>query len=132
MKLVLGMGCDRNTPLETLERAVALALQEAGGTLADVQRLATIEAKRDELALCQLAQKWGWPLDLHSAEALAAVKVPNPSPVVLKYMGTPAVAEAAALLSGGNPGWAALLVEKRKHRGTDGKNATVSVVRMAT
>ncbi|MEG3638517.1 cobalamin biosynthesis protein [Magnetococcus sp. PR-3] len=130
MKLVLGMGCDRNTPLETLETAVTLALQEAGCNRKDVQRLATIEAKKDEVALLALAEQQGWPLDLHGAEALAAVSVPNPSDVVLKYMGTPAVAEAAALLSGGSPGWEALLVEKLKYRGTDGKNATVSVVRI--
>ena len=55
--------------------------------------------------------------------------VPNPSATVLKYMGTPAVAEAAALLAA-RVGAEKLLVEKHKHRGADGKNATVSIVRI--
>ncbi len=42
------------------------------------------------------------------------------------YMGTPAVAEAAALLAA-NTRMRDLLMEKFKHRGTDGKNATVSI-----
>ena len=32
--------------------------------------------------------------------ALAAVPVPTPSPIVARHVGTPSVAEAAALLSG--------------------------------
>ena len=57
--------------------------------------------------------------------------VPNPSATVLKYMGTPAVAEAAALLAA-HAGIEQLLVEKHKHRGADGKNATVSIARDKT
>ncbi|BBA33947.1 putative cobalamin (Vitamin B12) biosynthesis CbiG protein, truncated [Methylocaldum marinum] len=45
---------------------------------------------------------------------------------VRKYMGTPAVAEAAALLASRGE----LVVEKHKYRGPDGKNATVSIARL--
>jgi cobalt-precorrin 5A hydrolase len=57
------------------------------------------------------------------------VPVPNPSETVRKYMGTPAVAEAAALLAAGVD-MRALLLEKYKYRGEDGKNATVSIASM--
>ena len=43
-------------------------------------------------------------------------------------MGTPAVAEAAALLAA-DVAMQDLLLEKYKYRGTDGKNATVSIAK---
>ena len=44
---------------------------------------------------------------------------------VLKYMGIPAVSEAAALLAVAPGG--RLLLEKFKYQGSDGKNATLSI-----
>jgi cobalt-precorrin 5A hydrolase len=129
MRVVLGIGCDRGTPLATLERAVEQALVRAGVPHAAVMAVASIDRKNDEAALLQLAERHDWPLRFFSAEALAQVPVPNPSEIVLRYMGTPAVAEAAALLAAG-AGIEDLLVEKHKHRDTDGKNATVSIARI--
>ncbi len=50
-------------------------------------------------------------------------------------MSTPAVAETAALLAAAEPGNTppspeALLVEKHRHRGVDGRNATIAVARI--
>ncbi len=128
MRVLLGVGCDRGTPLETLETAVDQALKLAGLDRVAVQGLATIDKKSDEACILMLAARWNWPLHFFSAEELAQVPVPNPSATVLKYMGTPAVAEAAALLAA-HAGLKHLLVEKHKHRGADGRNATVSIVR---
>jgi len=58
------------------------------------------------------------------------VPVPNPSATVLRHMGTPSVSEAAALLAA-NTQADQLLVEKFKHQGVDGKNATISIARIA-
>ena len=129
MRVMLGVGCDRGTPLATLETAVDQALSLAGLGRAAVQGLATIDKKRDESCILMLAERQHWPLRLFSAEELAQVPVPNPSATVLKYMGTPTVAEAAALLAA-HAGLAQLLVEKHKHCGTDNKNVTVSIARI--
>ncbi len=129
MRVVLGIGCDRGTLQETLEAAVAQALAQAGINHSAVALLASIDKKNDEVALLQLAAHHDWPLRFFSAQVLAQVVVPNPSETVRKYMGTPAVAEAAALLAA-DAGIEDLLVEKHKHRGVDGKNATVSIARM--
>ena len=129
MRVMLGVGCDRGTPLETLETAVAQALNRAGLGAEAVRGIATIDKKQDEVCILTLAERRNWPLHFFSAEELAQVPVPNPSATVLKYMGTPAVAEAAALLAA-RVGAEKLLVEKHKHRGADGKNATVSIVRV--
>ncbi len=127
MKIVLGLGCDRNTPFHTLEQAVDKALAEINQSRQAISEIATIDKKSDEIAILQLAEKYNWPLQLYSAEQLAKVKVPSPSAVVLKYMGTPSVSEAAALLAA-DTDMSHLLLEKFKYRGTEGKNATVSIV----
>ena len=127
--LAIGLGCDRGTPLATVQQCLQQALALAGGTLADVVVLASIEAKADEAAFLQLAQQHGWPLRWFTATQLAAVPVPNPSATVQRYMGTPSVSEAAALLAA-QADLRALVVEKHKLRGPDGKNATVSIARM--
>lgn len=129
MKVVLGMGCDRGTSQNTLESAIDLALAEARLDRETVCALATIEQKKDEAGLLSLSSQYGWPLMFYTAEALAEIEVPNPSEIVRRYMGTPAVAEAAAMLAA-NTNMKDLIVEKVKYRGEDNRNATVSIVRM--
>ncbi|QFY43285.1 cobalamin biosynthesis protein [Candidatus Methylospira mobilis] len=126
MRVMLGLGCDRNASLDTLLQAIEQALSSAGLTPHDVAGVASIDRKNDETALLQAARQHDWPLHFFPAETLAQVPVPNPSETVRKYMGTPAVAEAAALLASGGE----LILEKYKYQGTDGKNATVSIARM--
>lgn len=128
MELILGIGCDRGAVLKTLTTAVDLALASIHQQRDAVVALASIDKKNDETSLLALAEQQGWPLLFFSAEQLAQVEVPNPSAVVLKFMGTPAVAEAAAMLAA-QTGMDDLLVEKYKYLGADGKNATVSIVR---
>lgn len=131
MKLVLGLGCDRGTPLETVETAIAEALASAKLNLEQVVLLASIDKKQDEVALLQIAEKYALPMRFYPAEKLASVPVPSPSAVVMKYVGTPSVSEAAAILAAESD-MSDLLVEKYKYRGEDGKNATVSIVKMST
>jgi len=129
IKVVIGIGCDRNASLQTLQEALTQALQQCGLDESTVVGMASIDKKNDEVALLQLAQNQGWPLHFYSAEQLAKIPVPNPSAVVQKYMGTPAVAEAAALIAA-NTDMQNLLVEKHKYLGADGKNATISIARI--
>ncbi|MBF6648075.1 cobalamin biosynthesis protein [Methylobacter sp. BlB1] len=129
MKVILGLGCDRNTSLATLRTAVEQALAVAGLDQSAVAGAASIDKKNDETAILQLADEHDWPLYFFTAQQLAQVPVPNPSETVRKYMGTPAVAEAAALLAA-DADMRALLLEKHKYRGEDGKNATVSIASM--
>lgn len=129
MKVMIGMGCDRNASLQTLEIALEQALQLADLQQDSIVGLASIDKKNDEMALLELARKNGWQLHFFTAEELAKVTVPNPSEIVRKYMGTPAVAEAAALLAA-NTQMQNLLIEKHKYLGEDGKNATISIAKI--
>ncbi|MFM1812244.1 MAG: hypothetical protein RLZZ336_1182 [Cyanobacteriota bacterium] len=103
-RLWLGLGCERNTSLGLLERLLEQTLRDHGLAEAAVAGLASIDRKGDEPALLQLAAERGWPLRLFSAAELAAVTVPNPSPLVAQEMGTASVAEASALLAAGSAG----------------------------
>jgi cobalamin biosynthesis protein CbiG len=67
---------------------------------ARVARLATLEARAAEPGVRGAAAARGWPLTGHPAAVLAGVAVPSPSARVAAAVGTPSVAEAAALLHG--------------------------------
>lgn len=129
MRLAVGIGCDRGTPLDTLQQALDGALALIGATLGDVAAVASIDLKRDEAGLVALAEIHCWDIAFYPAAQLAAVPVPHPSETVRHHTGTPSVAEAAALLSAG-AGMARLIVEKHKLRGPDGRNATISIARI--
>ncbi|MCA0144131.1 cobalamin biosynthesis protein [Blastococcus sp. LR1] len=64
-------------------------------------RLSTLDARLREPGLQEAAMRRGWRLVGHPASALARVPVPTPSDRVAATVGTPSVAEAAALLDGG-------------------------------
>ncbi len=102
--LWLGIGCERDTSLPVLERLVADGLDEHGLAREAVAGLASIDRKGDEPALLALAAQHGWPLRLYDAPTLAAVAVPHPSETVAREMGTPSVAEAAALQAASEAG----------------------------
>jgi len=109
--LALGVGCERGLPLAALEDGVARFLQEHHFALSSIAVLASVDVKSDEQAFTDLAQKHGWETRFYPSAELAKVpELPNPSAVVEKCVGTPGVAEPAALLAAGAE---RLLVEKQ-------------------
>ena len=130
-RLALGLGCDRGTPEATLRQAVDQALAQIGAAWPDVAAVASITLKADEAGLLALCYAEGWTPVFHAPDVLARVAVPNPSETVRRHTGTPSVSEAAALLAAGRADeMRALVVEKHRLRGPDGRHATVSVARM--
>lgn len=110
--IAVGVGASRGCAAIELEALVESALAAAGVAVADVDVLASADVKRDEVAVLALAAARGWALTFYGAEALAAVAVPTPSAVVARHVGTPSVAEAAALLAAGDG--ARLLMAKQR------------------
>ncbi|MFD9933470.1 precorrin-3B C(17)-methyltransferase [Streptomyces massasporeus] len=121
--LVVGVGASRGAPVEEVLGLVEEALREAGLSAASVAELATVDAKAEEAGIVEAARRLGVPLVTYSAGELAGVDVPNPSDAPLAAVGTPSVAEAAALVGGGE-----LLVPKRKSAASPAM-ATCAVVR---
>jgi cobalamin biosynthesis protein CbiG len=73
-------------------------------------RLATLAARAGEPGIAGAAAVRGWALTGFSAAELAPVMVPSPSDRVAAHLGTGSVAEAAALVDGGE-----LVVGKTVH-----------------
>ncbi|MFB7632382.1 cobalamin biosynthesis protein [Streptomyces sp. NPDC056149] len=109
--VVAGVGARRGVAAAEVVELIGAALAVAGRRPAALAGLATVTGKAAEPGLLGAARHFGVPLRSFPAEALAAVGVPAPSGVVRAAVGTPSVAEAAALLAAG-PG-AALVVGKR-------------------
>lgn len=133
--LSVGIGCDRDVSQETLMTALNLALMQCGCALPQIRHIASIDKKADETAILHLVQGLKVPFVVYPAQELAKVPVRQPSATVLKFMGTPSVSEAAALLTAGfqeSSKVPALLVEKLKFCGEDGKNVTISIAEEQT
>jgi cobalt-precorrin 5A hydrolase / precorrin-3B C17-methyltransferase len=110
--LVVGVGASRGVTAEEVLGLVRGALREAGLAEASVKALATVDAKASEAGLVAAAAHLGVELLTFPAADLARVAVPNPSAAPLRAVGTPSVAEAAALLAAGRDG--ELVVPKQK------------------
>ncbi|MBQ0901130.1 precorrin-3B C(17)-methyltransferase [Micromonospora sp. U21] len=125
--LVAGVGASRGVPAAEVAELLHRVLAEAGLSPASLRCLASADVKADEAGIRCTADALGVPLVTWPATQLAAVDVPHPSEVVRAAVGTPSVAEAAALLGPADrAGDAALLVPK-----TASAMATVAVARHA-
>ncbi|MEU9825552.1 precorrin-3B C(17)-methyltransferase [Micromonospora chersina] len=119
--LVAGIGSSRGVPAAEVTGLLRRVLADAGLSPASLRCLASVDVKADEAGIRATADAYGVPLETWPAAELAAVDVPHPSEVVRAAVGTPSVAEAAALRHGG-----ALLVPK-----TASAMATVAIARQA-
>jgi cobalt-precorrin 5A hydrolase len=127
--LVLGLGCDRGIATQLVVRGVATVLAEHRLSLKSVKAIATIDKKLDEVALHELAGRFGWPMASFSAEQLDAVPgIVSPSDIVKHHVGTRGVAEPAAMLAAGAR---ALIVPKQRYTEPGaGRAMTVAVARI--
>jgi cobalt-precorrin 5A hydrolase len=127
--LVLGIGCDRDTPPDLVERGVAELLARSGLSAKSVKAVASIDKKADEAALIELGRCHGWPLQFFTAEELDTVPgIENPSETVKRHVGTRGVAEPSALLAAGAT---TLLVPKQTYTEPGaGRSMTFAVARI--
>jgi precorrin-3B C17-methyltransferase/precorrin-6y C5,15-methyltransferase (decarboxylating) CbiE subunit/precorrin-6Y C5,15-methyltransferase (decarboxylating) CbiT subunit len=109
-RLVVGVGCSHDALADDVGAVVAGAVAETGAGAEPPVAVATIDRRARHPAVTEAAG--GLPVVAFPASLLATVDVPNPSDTVDDVVGTPSVAEAAALLAAG-PG-ARLVVEKRR------------------
>lgn len=129
-RTAVGVGCSSAATATEVEGVIAEAVLAAAAAAAGAGSeagpgdsgagpvLATIDRRRHHPAV--VAAAGGRPLVAFPPSLLAAVDVPEPSPAVEAAVGTPSVAEAAALLAAG-PG-ARLVVGKQR-----GATATAAV-----
>ena len=113
--IVVGVGARGGTTTQELRAAVGAVLATAGIAEEDVAVLATVDRRAAEHAVREMALEKGWRLRGLPADELARRRVPHPSVTVAAAVGTPSVAEAAALVAAGPR--SRLLVPKQILRG---------------
>lgn len=119
VNLVLGVGCNRGTPEEEIEQAVASLFLEHHLARNSIRNLASIDLKKDEPGLLAFASRHNLTLDFFNKDELNTVPGISKSEYVMKATGAVGVSEPAALLSAGIEN---LLIRKQKW-----KNVTLAV-----
>jgi len=97
--LVVGLGCQRGCPVSTLRALLDQALQAHQIELREIKALASIDLKRDEPGLIELAEQLALPLMHFSSEQLATyqAQLSHHSDIAFERTGCYGVAESAAL-----------------------------------
>lgn len=95
--LWVGIGCERGTSRQLIETAIQQVCQEYQLAVDAIAGIATIDLKADEVGLLELCRSLDLPLRTFRSDVLRLINVPNPSAIVEAEVGTPSVAEAAAL-----------------------------------
>ena len=97
--ITLGIGCRKGTAPDVIERVVSQMLRENGIFPQGVEQIASIDLKREEPGILQLAQKWKLPFVTYSSEQLKAVKGEfTASPFVQQVTGVDNICERSAVL----------------------------------
>jgi len=119
--LTVGIGlAHQASPAESIITQLEELVCQQGYHPQAIGQWATIDVKRDEPVVRQLSAR-GASFRFYTADELKSIRVPTPSEVVEKHVGTPSVSEAAAL-SATSPG--RLLVNKQK---TADRQATLAL-----
>ncbi|NJK76131.1 MAG: cobalamin biosynthesis protein CbiG [Richelia sp. CSU_2_1] len=95
--LWVGIGCQRGTPAELIATAVQQVCRAYHLAASAIAGIATINSKANETGIIELCQERHWLLKTFAADILSSVAVPNPANFAVKAVGTPSVAEAAAI-----------------------------------
>jgi len=115
--LWIGIGCERNTSKELIANSLKNFLKSKNLSHHSIAGFATVDIKKDEKGILELAEENNLPIKFFNKEDLSKIIVPNPSNIVQKEIGTPSVAEASCLLAAGEE--SKLLEEKRIFKGKD-------------
>jgi cobalamin biosynthesis protein CbiG len=121
--LVVGVGARSRVRADNLDTLIGATLAAYGLDPDRVTALATVDRRAVDPAVVEVAARRGWPLLGYPAEELAGEPVPHPSPLAEAAIGTPSVAEAAALRAVRDTGAEPVLLVGKHTDGT----ATVAV-----
>ena len=124
--LWIGIGCERNTSRELIEQAIDETCKTYHFASDAIAGIASINLKADEKGIVEVCQRRNLIFKTFTAEQLNEVEVPTPSEIVEQEVGTPSVAEAAAILAGQN-----LLVSKQIFKSNDGSGAVTVAIAQA-
>jgi len=103
--VTLGIGCKKGKTAEDILAVAEMTLEKALIRKEAVEKIATIDLKKDEPGIRSLAGKWNVPLVTYTAEELKKARGSfTPSPFVEQVTGVDNVCERSAVLGSDN-GW---------------------------
>ncbi len=117
--LIVGIGLNRGTDPEEVWSLIKEVFEENRLSLRSIKAIATVEEKKEERAVHEVAKKIDVPVFFLPSEKLKNIHVKTPSFFSKKYTGIESVCEASAIAAAKN---GRLIVPKKK-----GKNVTVAV-----
>ncbi len=120
--LVVGIGCNRGTPVHEFEDALSELFNDLHLSKSSIRNLASIDKKNDETGLLQVAENNCWQIDFFDSDTINRQTNLEISFAALKAVGAIGVAEPSALLSAQSNH---LLSRKRKW-----KNVTMAVAQV--
>jgi cobalt-precorrin 5A hydrolase len=116
--VAVGIGSRRNVAEEDIVETVNRALKQVDIPLGRVDRLATVDIKKDSLCMNKAAERMGLNLEFISIDELRSFRHEDLSPdseLVKKKIGVGGVCERAALITAGKK--AKLILKKTKAKG---------------
>ncbi len=120
--LVVGIGCNRGTPVHEFEEAMNELFHNIHLSRTSIRNLASIDKKNNEIGLLQFAVNNGWQIDFFDSDSINKLNNLEISFAALKAVGAIGVAEPSALLSAQSNH---LLSRKKKW-----KNVTMAVAQV--
>ncbi|MCD4743634.1 MAG: cobalamin biosynthesis protein [Desulfobacteraceae bacterium] len=122
--LVVGLGCNRGTSINEIEKFFLKTLKQNKLSLKSIWAFASIDAKHDEQGFLELSKKYKIQFLFINKEKINLEKnIKNPSKTVEKHMGVKSVCEAAAIIAGKN----AKLIVQKQIKG----NMTIAITRQS-
>lgn len=122
--LHLGLGCRKQSESEGAWQYICQRMLECRYSPLSVKTVSTIELKKDEPLVADVAAKLGVIPTIYAEQELQGIEVPNPSDKVFEVTGVYGVAEATALKSAHN---VRLLLEKQKAQVNKGSDFTFAI-----
>ena len=100
-KIIIGVGCRRDTPASEIRKAVDSCLKDNNINWNSISTASTIDLKKDETGLLEVFNKRGIPVKFFGKDEINSFNGPySVSNTALKTLGVKAVAEPCALLAG--------------------------------
>ncbi len=124
--LWVGVGCERGTSAELIETAIDETCKTYHLATEAIAGIASIDLKADEVGIIEVCQRRNLSFKTYTSGELKEVNVPTPSEIVKQEVGTPSVAEAAAILAGKN-----LKISKQIFKSEDRSGAVTVAIAQA-
>ena len=97
--IYLGIGCNRDTLCEEIEKSVKIFLEKYRLDMSDVKNIGSFEAKADEIGLLKFGNKYGFDIKFYEKDAINTLENEFSISASTKFFGLKGVAEPSAILA---------------------------------